>query len=202
MQSRMRAAIFIEPDGILARTRPKAPIPGTSFYDILPEVVEPLRKLKEADFLLIATGNQGGFLRSGFSRADLDRLEGSLRRAFPLDDILTCRHEDSDYCPCRKPSAGLMMEAAFKWHVALDRSFVIGNRWQDAEAARQVGCVSMLIQSPWVGRGHHDYVLPDLSTAARKVMEVMDWEPLLQGCQVVSTGLLASHPDDPLDDGP
>ena len=35
-------------------------------------------------------------------------------------------------CPCRKPEPGLFTEAAFKWHLDLERSFVISDKWQDA----------------------------------------------------------------------
>lgn len=175
----MRAAIFIEPDGILTRIRAANLGGGTGVHEMILEAAESLKILKEADFLLIATGNEGHLPPKGFRRADLDRLHEDLRRAFPLDDVLACRHDAADECPCRKPRPGLILEAAFKWHLELDRCFVIGNRWQDAEAARHAGCVSTLINSPWIGKGHRDYVLPDLSAVARKILEVKELEPVL-----------------------
>jgi hypothetical protein len=62
------------------------------------------------------------------------------------------------------------MEAAFKWHLDLDRSFVISDKWQDAEAARTAGCTSLLIQSPWVGSVHRDFLLPDLNAVVEKIL--------------------------------
>ena len=145
------------------------------FQDFETGAIAPLLSLKRAGFLLIAASNECGFLRLGFTRADLDRLRDSVSQVFSLDDYLVCRHEDADLCPCRKPRPGLLTEAAFKWHLDLDHSFVIGNRWQDAETARNAGCVSLLIQSPWIGRGHHDFVLPDLSSIAAKVLELKEY---------------------------
>ena len=72
----------------------------------------------------------------------------------------------------RKPKPGLFSEAGFKPRLALDRSFVIGDKWQDAEAARAVGCTSLLIKSPWVGSAHHDFVLPDLSAVVEKILQL------------------------------
>ena len=80
-------------------------------------------------------------------------------------------------CPCRKPKPGLLVEAAFQWHLDLDRSFVVSDKWQDAEAARTAGCTSLLLQSPWVGDVHHDFVLPDLEAIVDKILQLADGGP-------------------------
>jgi D-glycero-D-manno-heptose 1,7-bisphosphate phosphatase len=95
-----------------------------------------------------------------------------LRRTFPLDDILVCPHDETDQCPCRKPKPGLLVEASFKWHVSLDRSFVVSDKWQDAEAARLAGSTSVLVQSPFVGKVHRDFLVKDLASAAEKILMV------------------------------
>jgi len=87
-----------------------------------------------------------------------------------LDDLLVCPHDETDRCPCRKPKPGLLVEAAFTWHLDLDRSFVISDKWQDAEAARTAGCTSLLLQSPWVRTVHRDFVLPDLEAIVTKIL--------------------------------
>ena len=81
-----------------------------------------------------------------------------------------CPHDEGDDCPCRTPRPGLLIEAAFKWQLYLEYSFVISNRWQDAEAARFTGCTSLLLKSPWIGRAHPDFVLSGLDAAVQKVL--------------------------------
>ena len=95
-----------------------------------------------------------------------------LRRSFPLDDIMLCPHDEADHCPCRKPRPGLLIEAGFKWHLNLDHSYVISDKWQDAEAARTAGCTSLLINSPWIGDVHHDFILPDLTAVVDKILRL------------------------------
>ncbi len=73
-----------------------------------------------------------------------------------------------------KPRAGLLVEAAFKWHVDLDHSFVVSDKWQDSEAARTAGCTSLLVASPWNGQAHHDFVLPDLDAIVDKIHQLKD----------------------------
>ena len=64
------------------------------------------------------------------------------------------------------------MEAAFKWHLDLERSFVISDKWQDAKAAHIAGCTSILIKSPWIGSGHIDFVVPNIAAAVGKILDL------------------------------
>jgi len=171
---RMKMGVFIERDGVLNRVRVErhhqvSPLTLEDFH-LNREAVPLLKKLKAAGFLLIATTNQPGLSRGYQSRRELDRMHELLRTTFPLDDIMVCPHDETDRCPCRKPKPGLLIEAAFKWRLNLDHSFVISDKWQDAEAARTAGCTSLLVQSPWLGHVHRDLVLPDLAAIVEKIL--------------------------------
>lgn len=172
----MRAAVFIERDGILNadRVEKDQPLPPMFFDQMAPktDAIEPLRELKASGYLLIATTNQPGLSDGTLSRRELDRMHDLLRRMFCLDDIFICPHDASDDCPCRKPKAGLLTEAAFKWHINLEHSFVVSNKWQDARAAHNAGCTSLLISSPWIGKGHRDIVLAKLADVPAKVAQL------------------------------
>lgn len=170
----MKKAVFIERDGVLneVKTGPKHQITPLTLdeFKVKKEAEPALKKLKAAGFVLIVTSNQPGLSRGYQSRRELDRMHDIVKRCFPLDDLLVCPHDESDHCPCRKPRPGLLIEAAFKWHLNLDHSFVISDKWQDAEAARTAGCTSLLVQSPWVGNVHHDFVMPDIDAIAAKIL--------------------------------
>jgi D-glycero-D-manno-heptose 1,7-bisphosphate phosphatase len=172
----MKRAVFIERDAILNEVRmgPKQQITPLSLeeFKVIPQAAEPLKKLKAVGFILIVTTNQPGLSRGYQSRRELDRMHDLLRRTFPLDDIMLCPHDEADHCPCRKPRPGLLIEAAFKWHLSLDHSFVISDKWQDAEAARTAGCTSLMINSPWIGQVHRDFVLPDLIAIVDKILRL------------------------------
>lgn len=170
----MKLGVFIERDGVLNKVRVErqhqvSPLTLEEFH-VLKEPVALLKKLKAAGFMLIATTNQPGISRGYQNRRELDRMHELLKRMLPLDDLLVCPHDESDRCPCRKPKPGLLMEAGFKWHLDLDRSFVLSDKWQDAEAARAAGCTSVMIQSPWIGNVHRDFLVPDLAAAVDKIL--------------------------------
>jgi D-glycero-D-manno-heptose 1,7-bisphosphate phosphatase len=169
----MKLGVFIERDGILNRVRVErqhqvSPLLLEDFR-VNREAAPLLQRLKNAGLVLIATTNQPGLSRGYQSRGELDRMHDRLREVFLLDDILVCPHDEADACPCRKPNPGLLLEAGFKWHLDLDRSFVISDKWQDAEAARNAGCTSLLLKSPWIGTGHRDFLLPNLDAIVRKI---------------------------------
>ena len=172
----MKTAIFLERDGILNLARSEgdeqiAPLTLEQFK-INEKAIVPLRLLRSAGVLLIATTNQPGMSEGNLSRWDLDRMHQMLQLTFSLDDIFVCPHSVDDFCPCRKPSSGLFTEAAFKHNLDLEHSFVISDKWQDAEAARVIGATSLLVDSPWIGDGHHDFVLPDFSTVVKKIVQL------------------------------
>lgn len=172
----MKQAVIFERDGVLNR------VPAATKNQVQPlrldefvlneEARAPLLRLKDAGLLLLTTTNQPGLSRGSLARRELDFMHQVLMRRLPMDDILVCPHDDADRCPCRKPKAGLLFEAAFKWHLDLERCFVVSDKWQDASAAHIAGCTSILIKSPLNGGGHHDFVVPDLAAAAAKIVQV------------------------------
>jgi D-glycero-D-manno-heptose 1,7-bisphosphate phosphatase len=179
----MKSGIFFERDGILnlvkvERGQQVVPLSLDEFR-VNPAAVEPLHKLKAAGFVLLAATNQPGLSRGYLPRRELDLMHTVLKKALPLDDILVCPHDEADHCPCRKPQDGLLLEAAFKWHIDLDRSYVISDKWQDAHAAHLAGCTSLLLRSPWIGKGHQDFVLSSLSEVVQKILQLQSASVLL-----------------------
>jgi len=179
----MKAAVFIERDGVLnevrvERQQPVSPLTLGDFH-VNQQAIPLLQKLKAAGLLLIATTNQPGLSRGYQSRRELDRIHELLRATFALDDILVCPHDAADHCTCRPPKPGLLVEAGFKWRLNLDHCFVISDKWQDAEAARTAGATSLLLQSSSNGKARSDLVLPGLAAAVDKLLRLRTAKPLL-----------------------
>jgi len=179
----MKSGIFFERDGILNLTKVErghqvAPLSFDEFH-VNPAATEPLQKLKAAGFVLLATTNQPGLSRGYLPRRELDRMHALLKQRLPLDDILVCPHDETDHCPCRKPQAGLLMEAAFKWPLDVELPCSIGEKWEDGLAAHRAGCTSLMMKSPWIGKGHHDFVLANLSELVQKIDQLFSSNLLL-----------------------
>ena len=112
----MKSCVFFERDGVLNLVKVESGQPLTprslDEFQVNPAALEPLQKLKAAGFVLVATTNQPGLSRGSVPRRELDRMHAMLKQSLPLDDILVCPHDEADRCTCRKPQAGLLLEAA------------------------------------------------------------------------------------------
>jgi D-glycero-D-manno-heptose 1,7-bisphosphate phosphatase len=174
---RVRQGVFIERDGVLNEARTdesqyQASPLAMGDFRINTEAVPLLARLKAAGLVIIVTTNQPGLSGGYLARRELDRMHDALRAAFELDDILVCPHDAAHSCFCRRPLPGLLVEAGFKWRLDLNRSYVISDKWQDAEAARAVGCTSVLLASPWLGKVRRDLVAPNLKAAVEKILQL------------------------------
>ncbi len=173
---RIRQGVFIERDGILNSVQdgPTGKVSPRMFEDfcIKQDAIPLLKRLKTSGLVVIVTTNQPGLSTGKLLRRELDRMHDQLRRSFDLEDIMVCPHDEDHPCFCRHPKPGLLVEAGFKWRLNLDHCYVISDKWQDAEAARAVGCSSLLVNSPWMGRVHRDFAGPDLAAVVEKVLQM------------------------------
>ena len=64
-----------------------------------------------------------------------------------IDDVFYCTHDDADDCVCRKPAPGLLIQAAEKWKINLQQSYMVGDTCKDAEAANNVKVDFMLLNT-------------------------------------------------------
>jgi D-glycero-D-manno-heptose 1,7-bisphosphate phosphatase len=149
MSRRANRAVFLDRDGVLNRPLmiDGKPHPPASVADlvILPDVLPSLLDLKRADFLLVVATNQPDVARGTLAREAVEAIHARLRAELPLDDILTCYHDDSDRCDCRKPLPGLLCQASRKYGLDLSSCFLVGDRWRDIDAGNRAGCRSILI---------------------------------------------------------
>jgi len=171
----MKAAVFFERDGILNlcevhQGHQTTPL-RLEHFRINPAMVLLLAQLKQAGLILIATTNQPAVSRGELSRNELDLMHAVLRRKLPLDDVVICPYDDTDH-PCYKPQPGMFLEAAFKWSLDLDRSFIVSDKWPDAKAAQVAGCTSVMVRSPWIGDDHHDFVVDNVEAAVAKILQL------------------------------
>ena len=68
------------------------------------------------------------------------------RSSFSLStSIIVCPHDDADECECRKPKPGMLLDAARAHGLALERSYMVGDRWRDVDAGRNAGCTCVFL---------------------------------------------------------
>jgi len=151
-----RRAIFLDRDGVINETvlRDGNPGPPANLKELrlVSGLEDCLAELKRAGFLLIVVTNQPDIARGLQDRTTLEEIHGFLRARLPIDEIFVCEHDDGDDCDCRKPRPGMLLDAAQRHNVNLERSFLIGDRWRDIEAGAHAGCSTVLIDYGYPGK--------------------------------------------------
>jgi D-glycero-D-manno-heptose 1,7-bisphosphate phosphatase len=167
-------AVFLDRDGVLVR----APVVDGSPHSIrsVAELelehgaVEACDALRAAGFLLVVVTNQPDVARGIVSGDVVDAIHVRLADLLPLDDIRVCPHDDADGCSCRKPKPGMLLAAAIEHGIALEESFLVGDRWKDVEAGRAAGCACI-----FVNRDYSEPMQARPDVAVRDLAEAVSW---------------------------
>ena len=145
----MNKAVFLDRDGVINRAmvRDGKPYPPKDLQEleILPGVAEALALLKQAGYQLIVVTNQPDVARGATLKETVESINQFLRDRLPLDEFRTCYHDDHEACDCRKPKPGALIAAAQQHEIALDQSYMVGDRWRDIEAGSRAGCQTVFI---------------------------------------------------------
>ena len=138
----MNKCIFLDRDGVLNEDRTDYVYRVEDF--IIPDgVVEGLRRLKAAGYLLIVITNQAGIAKGLYTRADVMRCHTYLQeQCGHLIDAIYYSPHHPDYTTrslTRKPESLLLEKAIAKYNIDVSKSWMIGDALRDMTAGRRVG---------------------------------------------------------------
>src|SRR5262245_11672627 len=149
---RGRAAVFLDRDGTLITERYYLADPDQ--LELIDGAVASLRKLRAAGYLLVVVTNQSGIARGLYSENDFQRVQERLQAVLrnsgvELDAVYHCPHHPdfTGPCECRKPAAGLFIQAQKELGIDLGRSAYIGDRLKDVIAGLQFGGLPILVMT-------------------------------------------------------
>ncbi len=146
----MARAVFLDRDGVINRAivkngKPYAPV-SLKDFKILPKAAEAVRLLHEAGFKLIIVTNQPDVATGLQTEENVRKIHKKIQQKMPIDAIKVCYHAADDGCSCRKPSPGMLLEAAKEWSIDMKSSYMIGDRWKDVDAGKAAGCKTIFIR--------------------------------------------------------
>jgi D-glycero-D-manno-heptose 1,7-bisphosphate phosphatase len=174
----MNKAIFLDRDGIInqAKVVDGKPLPPKSIDEckILPKVEAALQMLKKQGFFLIVITNQPDVARKKINIKTVTTINEFLEKSLPIDAFFTCYHDDIENCNCRKPKPGNIFEAAKKYNINLENSFMVGDRWRDIEAGKNAGCKTFFIDYSYQEKQpmDYDYKVKSLYEAAEIIKKI------------------------------
>lgn len=141
-----RAAVFVDKDSGLA---------DPDRLQLRPGAAESLAALAAQGFALLVVARESGLARGHITRAQFARLQAALEQRLrdaagvQLLDFLVCPHAPAPggepSCLCRMPAPGLLLRAARRHGIALERSWMVGGTLDPIEAGRRAGCRTLLL---------------------------------------------------------
>ncbi len=174
IDDRTRRAVFLDRDGVINESvvRDGKPYPPATLAELKvpPDVADALARLKAAGFRLVVVTNQPDVARGTQSRDVVESIHARLRSTLPIDEFRACFHDDVDDCECRKPKAGMLVDAAAGAGVTLSDSFMVGDRWRDIDAGHRAGCRTVFIDRHYNERRPHNP-----NATVRSLGEAADW---------------------------
>ena len=147
-----------------------------------PGAAEGLKLLSICGYRLIVITNQSGVGRGLFTLEQLHAMNARLKvmvesAGARLEGIYFCPHAPEADCGCRKPSLGLLRQAASELGFDSASAIVVGDRQTDIEFGRRAGATTVLIRNhrPYEKLAYPpDIVACNLLEAAKALVSLRD----------------------------
>ena len=150
--------MFLDRDGVLIRDVHL--LTRRDQVQLAPGAAEAVQALRGAGFAIIVVTNQTVVARGLSSKQEVEEIHRWIQRllvaggAEPVDRYYFCPHHPSatlaayrQQCTCRKPSPGMLLQAATEVGIDLGSSWMIGDRVSDIVAGYRAGCRTVLVET-------------------------------------------------------
>lgn len=179
----LRPAIFLDRDGTLNAqvVRDGKPYPPQSLeeFRLFPDVPAACAQLAAAGYVLVVATNQPDVGRGTQNQAVVEAMHARLQQWVPqITRVEVCYAPGGAASPLappdprRKPSPGMLLDAARELDLDLARSWMIGDRWRDIDCGQRAGVRTVFIDFGYAEALHAapDYTVRSFAEAAQVVL--------------------------------
>jgi D-glycero-D-manno-heptose 1,7-bisphosphate phosphatase len=151
----MNKAVFLDRDGTI--NVEKHYLYKIEDFEFLPGVIQGLKLLQDAGYLLIIVTNQSGIGRGYYKKEDFLKLNQWMldtlnRNGVNITKFYYCPHlpdaQIEEYrkdCECRKPKLGMYYMAIKEFNIDVSRSYTVGDKIRDCAICEKTVCKGYLI---------------------------------------------------------
>ncbi len=139
-----KKALFLDRDGVINVDHEY--LHKAEEFEFIDGIFELCKYYQNLGFLIFVITNQSGISRGYYSEANFSQLSLWMVNEFAKNNIdikkvYHCPHhpETTGECTCRKPHAGMLLDAKEEFDVDLENSVLVGDRERDIEAGLNAG---------------------------------------------------------------
>lgn len=169
-------AIFLDRDGTINAGVPHYErVDGVEKVWLLPNAIEGLKLLATLDYKFFLITNQAGLAEGLITATHFQQINNEvLKQLSPsgiqITETYVCPHGDDSKCECRKPKPKLLKDAAAKYAIDLNGSWMIGDRATDIQTGINAGTRTILVQTGATKEAPDaTYIAKDLLDAAKYI---------------------------------
>ena len=152
----VRKAVFFDRDGVL--NVDKAYLYKIEELEWIDGAVEAVAYLTRLGYLVFVVTNQSGIARGYYTVAEMETLHRHMAAEIAagggkIEKFYYCPHLPNGTvakyavdCDCRKPKPGLILQALQEYAIDTEKSFLIGDKKRDVEAAEAAGIKGYLFE--------------------------------------------------------
>ena len=150
-------AVFLDRDGTI--NEEVGYLDSLDKFKLIPGAYEAIRLINESGMKAVVISNQAGvargFFTEDFVKITNEHLQTVLRQEGAyIDNFYYCPHHPLEgikpyrrVCNCRKPAPGMLLQAAHDLDIDLTRSYMVGDRFNDIEAGKEIGVRGILVKT-------------------------------------------------------
>ena len=147
-------AVFLDRDGVICENRPDH-VKNWDEFQFLPGAKNSLAALSRLGLAVVVVTNQAVVGRGIVPASTVDDIHRRMVDEVAtfggrIDRVVYCPHHPDENCGCRKPKAGMLLQAANEMGIDLRRSYMVGDAASDLLAGQCVGCRTFMVLT---GRG-------------------------------------------------
>jgi D-glycero-D-manno-heptose 1,7-bisphosphate phosphatase len=184
-------AVFLDRDGVI--NEEVGYLVSLDKLKIIPSAYKAIKLINESGMKAVVISNQAGVAKGLFTeefvRETNDRLQTILsKQGAYINKFYYCPHHPTEgtepyrqICDCRKPAPGMLLRAAQELNIDLKKSYFVGDRYRDMEAAKKAEVKGILVKTGYGSELLQDDGL-DKATAESKpdfiaadILEAVKW---------------------------
>ena len=187
-------AVFLDRDGVI--NEEVGYLDNLDKLKIIPGAYEAIKLINKSGMKAVVITNQAGVAKGLFTEDFVRETNYHLQKILReqeayINNFYYCPHHPTEgeepyrrICDCRKPPPGMLVQAARDLNIDLTKSYLVGDRFNDMEAATKAGVKGILVKTGYASEllqddgpdkakpeNKPDFIAADILDAVRWILD-------------------------------